>query len=102
MITGLAPIRFQYYPPQHEHGCELAVRKAKSLSTRQARELLVWLDKQQPKTSAPKSSLKRRPRRRAKTYPSMRELLAWYDSVSLTTDWEPPRMPSDIVKPVRL
>jgi hypothetical protein len=81
---------------------ELAVKKVKKLSDSQVRELLSWLDKRQPKASALKSSSKRPARRKAKTYPSMRELLAWYDSVRLTTDWEPPRMPPDLVKPVQL
>ena len=30
------------------------------------------------------------------------KLKAWQDSVRGTTDWEPPRMPDDLVKPVRL
>jgi hypothetical protein len=32
----------------------------------------------------------------------MKKLKAWQDSVRLTTDWEPPRMPDDLVKPFRL
>jgi len=79
---------------------ELAVRKVKKLSDRQARELLGWLDKQQANGTAPK---RRTPasRRKAKAR-SMQKLLAWYDSIRLTTDWEPPRMPNDLVRPFRL
>ena len=80
---------------------ELAVIKVKKMSPRQARELLSWLDSRQ----AEKSALKpRRKKGRRKTTVSQRlkKLKAWEDSVRLTTDWEPPRMPDDLVKPYPL
>jgi hypothetical protein len=76
---------------------ELAVRKVKKLSARQAKELLGWLDARQPRAIA-------KPRRtngRAAASRRMKKLLAWHDSVRLTTDWQPPRMPDDLVKPFR-
>ena len=64
-------------------------------------ELLGWLDKQQANgTSLTQPS--RTSRRKRKTRHSMKELMAWYDSIRGTTDWQPPRMPDDLVKPVRL
>jgi len=81
---------------------ELAVRKVKKLSDRQARELLGWLDKRQANGTAHKRRTASRSRRKAKIHPRMKKLLAWYDSVRGTTDWEPPRMPSDLVKPIKL
>jgi len=80
---------------------ELAVRKVKKLSDRQARELLGWLAKRQPNGTAHKRRTQTS-RRKSKARRSMRELMAWYDSIRLTTDWEPPRMPDDLVKPIRL
>src|SRR5438445_145757 len=78
---------------------ELAVRKVKKLSARQARELLGWLTarqqngaKQPPPTSHRKTTARR----------SMQKLKTWQDSVRGTTDWTPPRMPDDLVKRVRL
>ena len=32
----------------------------------------------------------------------MQKLKAWQDSVRGTTEWEPPRMPDDLVKSFRL
>ena len=80
---------------------ELAVRKVKELSARQARELLHWLSAQR----ANGTSLKEQPRKlRRENGPrvSMRKLKAWQDSIRFTTDWEPPRMPDDLVQPSRL
>jgi hypothetical protein len=77
---------------------ELAVRKVKKLSPRQARELLGWLAARQPNGTALKPS-PRIARRKTSARRSMKKLLAWHDSVRLTTDWEPPRMPDDLVKP---
>ena len=81
---------------------ELAVRKVKKLSGPQARELLGWLDARQANGTAVK---KRRPQpwwRKGTARQRMKKLKAWQDSVRLTTDWEPPRMPNDLVKPFRL
>ena len=79
---------------------ELAVKKVKKLSAREARELLTWLAKRPTNGTANK---RRKPsRRKSKRPKSMRELMAWYDSIRLTTDWEPPRMPDDLVKPTQL
>jgi hypothetical protein len=80
---------------------ELVVRKVRKLSDRQARELLGWLDKQRSCGSArQRSTPSSRPKSKARR--SMRELMAWYDSVRGTTDWQPPRMPDDLVKTLRL
>ena len=78
---------------------EIAVRKVKGLSEKQARALLDWLATQdvEPKRTALRPGTRRRKR---KTYPSMRELMAWYDSIRGTTDWEIPKMPPDLVRKV--
>jgi hypothetical protein len=76
---------------------ELAVRKVKKLSHREARELLSWLDKRQAGLSQKKPA-----RRKVVGNRSMRKLKAWQDSVRFHTDWEPPRMPAELVKPTRL
>ncbi|HZM06173.1 MAG TPA: hypothetical protein VFC44_24490 [Candidatus Saccharimonadales bacterium] len=79
---------------------ELAVKKVKKLSAPQARELLGWLDKHQDNG---KSSI--RPRRTSRQTALARrkqKFKEWNDSVRGTTDWEPPRMPDDLVKPFRL
>jgi hypothetical protein len=70
---------------------ELAVRKVRKLSARQARELLGWLGTRQTLQRARKSPAARR----AVATRRMKKLMAWHDSVRLTTDWEPPRMPDD-------
>jgi hypothetical protein len=90
---------------------ELAVKKVRKLSPRQARELLGWLDARQASGPALKgNSRSRRPgtiavKRRSKPWwrkgtarQRMKKLKAWQDSVRLTTDWEIPRMPDDLVK----
>jgi hypothetical protein len=79
---------------------ELAVKKVKQLSARQARELLGWLNESQGNG---KSSL--RPRRRSGQSALARrkqKFKEWHDSIRGTTDWEPSRMPDDLVKPFRL
>lgn len=80
---------------------ELAVRKVKKLSARQAQELLGWLDARQPDGTVVKQPA-RRARHKTTVSRSMKKLKAWQDSVRGTTDWEPPRMPDDLVKPFRL
>lgn len=80
---------------------ELAVRKVKKLSAREARELLGWLGERQTNGIAHKQP-SRTSRRKRKGRQSVRKLMAWYDSIRGTTDWEPPRMPDDLVKPFRL
>jgi hypothetical protein len=80
---------------------ELAVRKVKKLSVGQARELLGWLTARQPSGAALKPPT-RASRRKTTARRSMQKLKAWQDSVRGTTDWQPPRMPDDLVKPVRL
>ena len=80
---------------------ELAVKKVKKLSAEQARELLGWLDARK----ANGTPAKRRPKpwwRKGTPRQRMKKLKEWEDSVRLTTDWEPPRMPDDLVKPFRL
>ena len=80
---------------------ELAVRKVKKLSVGQARELLGWLTARQPNGTSLKQPA-RTSCRKTTARRSMQKLKAWQDSVRGTTDWEPPRMPDDLVKPVRL
>jgi hypothetical protein len=80
---------------------ELAVRKVKKLSAHQARELLGWLTARQPNGTSLKQSA-RTSRRKTTARRSMQKLKAWQESVRGTTDWQPPRMPDDLVKPVRL
>jgi len=75
---------------------ELAVRKVKKLSARQAKELLGWLSARQPNGIA---KTPRTTRRKTAAHHRMKKLKAWQDSVRLTTDWQPPRMPDDLVKP---
>ena len=71
---------------------EIAVRKVSKLSAEEARELLSWLAAKPPNGGAlPTSS--RKPRRKTTARQRMKKLKAWHDSVRLTTDWEPPRMP---------
>ena len=80
---------------------EIAVKKVKGLSVSQARALLDWLESQETKrrrTARPRRSARRKPRRQQ----SMPDLMAWYDSIRGTTDWEPPRMPPDLVHKVSL
>jgi hypothetical protein len=80
---------------------ELAVRKVKKLSAREARELLGWLDEGRAKGTA----LQGRPRtmrRKTTAHERLMKLKSWEDSVRGTTDWEPPRMPDDLAKPFLL
>ena len=80
---------------------EIALRKVRKLSARQARELLSWLDARQ----ANGRTLNRPPRksrRNSTARQSMQRLKAWHNSVRGTTDWQPPRMPDDLVKVVGL
>jgi len=77
---------------------ELAVKEVRKLSARQARELLGWLGARQ----APRRVRKTPAARRAAATRRMKKMLAWHDSVRLTTDWEPPRIPDDdSFKPIR-
>ena len=98
--TGLLQNNFQANVASMS-AIELAVSKVKKLSARQANELLGWLDTRQPNGIALKrSSLTAR--RKTPVRRSMQKLKAWHDSVRFTTDWQPPRMPDDLVKPFRL
>jgi hypothetical protein len=75
---------------------ELAVKKVKKLSAPQARELLGWLDKHQANGKLVKR--RRQPLWRKGTARQRKEKhKAWLESVRGTTDWEPPRMPDDLV-----
>ena len=75
---------------------ELAVRKVKKLSARQARELLGWLDTRQANGKAAKRPSK--PWwRKGTARQRMKKLRAWEDSVRGSTDWEIPRMPDELV-----
>jgi hypothetical protein len=79
---------------------ETAVKKVQGLSEKRAKALLGWLSEQESATRrvrrSPATPRKRKARR------SMRSLMAWYDSIRGTTDWEPPRMPDDLVRRVSL
>ena len=75
---------------------ELAVEKVKKLSAPQARELLGWLDRRKANGTV----AKRRSQpwwRKGTARQRLKKLKAWEDSVRGTTDWEPPRMPDDLV-----
>ena len=85
----------------HLSTVELAVRKVKKLSVGQARELLGWLTARQPNGTSLKQPA-RTSRRKTTARRSMQKLKAWQESVRGTTDWQPPRMPDDLVKSVRL
>jgi hypothetical protein len=75
---------------------ELAVKKVKKLSVPQARELLGWLEGRQANGTAAKR--RRQPWwRKGTARQRMKKLKSWEDSVRGTTDWEPPRMPDDLV-----
>ncbi|HUS35394.1 MAG TPA: hypothetical protein VM680_08600 [Verrucomicrobiae bacterium] len=74
---------------------DLAISKVKKLSPSEARELLLWLDNRKSAT-AKHPTRRRRKKRKPLT---MAELKKWEDSIRLTTDWEPPRMPNEMVKP---
>lgn len=80
---------------------ELAIKEVKKLSPSQAQELLNWLGTR-PLHGAQALSEKRTPRRKRTSQPSMKKIKAWYDSIRFTTDWEPPRMPDDLVKRLSL
>jgi hypothetical protein len=73
----------------------MAVNKVKKLSPSEARELLHWLDSRKPAAAKRPTRTRRKKRKRL----TMAELRKWEDSIRLTTDWEPPRMPNDMVKP---
>jgi len=72
---------------------ELAIRKVKKLSAKDARELLQWLNARTPKRSSASN--------RKKQW-SKKEIAAWHDSIRLTSDWEFPKMPNDLVRKVDL
>ncbi len=80
---------------------ELAVKKVRKLSAPQARELLGWLEKHQGNGKPVKR--RRQPSLRKGTARQRKEILkAWLESVRGKTDWEPPRMSDELVKPFRL
>jgi len=79
---------------------ELAIEKVKALSARQTRELLRWLDEHQA-NGKPSARPSRRARPEALTR-RKQKFKQWHDSIRGTTDWEPPRMPDELVKPFRL
>ncbi len=78
-----------------------AVKKVKGLSDSQAQALLDWLAEQPPSPRAVKRK-RATSRRKPKRKQTMKELMAWYDSIRGTTNWEPPRMPDDLVQRVKL
>ena len=87
---------------------ELAVKKVKCLSETEASALLDWLARQQssargrPAKALLKPPPKPRRKRKRKPKQTIADLKAWYDLIRGTTDWEPPRMPDDLVQRVRL
>jgi hypothetical protein len=80
---------------------ESAIEKVRALSTREARELLTWLEAKSANDANRRKSGGRGGAKRIRRH-STKQLLKWYDSVRLTTDWEPPKMPNDSVKPISL
>lgn len=76
---------------------ELAVSKVSKLSAQEARELLAWLAAR-PAQNPATNPVSRPARRKTTARQRMKKLQAWHDSVRGTTDWEPPRMPDDLVK----
>ena len=77
---------------------ERAVKKVKTLKPSQAQALLDWLAQQPPATPRKRPGTRRKSRRPQ----TMKDLMAWHDSIRRTTDWEPPRMPNDLVQRVTL
>ena len=69
---------------------ELAVKEVRKLSPHEAKELLAWLGQKKAKGASRKKKNRR---------VSNKQMKNWYESIRLTTDWEPPRMPEDLVKP---
>jgi hypothetical protein len=80
---------------------ELAVKKVRKLSPRDARELLGWLSARKANGISP-AQRSRTSRRKTATRRSKRRLKAWQDSIRFTTDWQPPRMPDDLITSARL
>ena len=80
---------------------ETAVKKVQGLSEKRARALLGWLSEQESTARRTRPSSTTTPGKR-QARRSMRALMAWYDSIRGTTDWEPPRMPDDLVRRVSL
>jgi hypothetical protein len=76
---------------------EIAIREVKKLSPEEANDLLSWLAARQSQRGTVKARRKKSSRPR-----TMKQLKKWLDSVRLTTEWEPERMPGDLVSPVKL
>jgi hypothetical protein len=75
---------------------ELAVKNVKKLTAPQAWELLGWLEALQANGKPAKR--RRQPWwHRGTASQRMKKLKAREDAVRLTTDWEPPRMPDELV-----
>jgi hypothetical protein len=80
---------------------EMAVKKVKTLPVSEVRDLLSWLNSRQAGGRSRKK-VSGAVRRKPTAQRSMRRLKAWQNSVRFTTDWEPPRMPDDMVRTTRL
>ena len=78
---------------------ELAVKKGQGLSETEASALLDWLAQQKPHARVAEPTKARRKPKRKQT---MADLKAWHDSIRRTREWEPPRMPDDLVQRVKL
>jgi hypothetical protein len=76
---------------------EIAVSKVRKMSAQEARELLAWLAAR-PSPGVTVKPNSRGARRKTTARQRMKKLKAWHDSVRGMTDWEPPRMPDDLVK----
>jgi hypothetical protein len=76
---------------------ELVVQKVKKLSAREARELLDWLRAREARAASARQP-SRIAGRKNRTHRSMQRLKAWQDSIRFSTDWQPPRMPDDVVR----
>jgi len=79
---------------------EAAVRKVKGLSETQAKALLDLLATRPALLGKPLT--RHRKSRKTKRRVTMGRIIHWYDSIRGTTDWEPPRMPDDLVHRVSL
>jgi hypothetical protein len=75
---------------------QIAVDEVRNLSETDAQALLEWLAARRQKPRARKYVPRPRPKSRKQR---MSELMAWYDSIRRTTNWDPPRMPNDLVGP---
>ena len=78
---------------------DTAIEKVKELSPGGVRELLVWLDM---RDAVGQGSRRKTRKPAAKRIKSKEALKKWQNSIRFTTNWEPPRMPDDVIKRITL